>query len=185
MAVDADNVVVGVTGAIYQAPIATTLPTNSATALNVAFKELGYVSEEGVSEANGTSTNNIKAWQNGTVVRKVQTEHDVTYTFTLIETNPEVLAAYYGNYATGKVEVNAKVLPNKRWVIDVLDGTSKIRIVIPNGQVTERGTVSYVNAGVASYQLTITAFEDTAYAGSLGTPAKAYIYYSTEGAPSA
>ena len=88
MATNSDNVLVGVTGAIYKAPAGTTLPTSAYAALDVAFKELGFVTEEGVTEAQLTQVTNLRAWQNGTVVRKVQTEHDVTYQFTLMEHQP-------------------------------------------------------------------------------------------------
>ena len=186
MAVDAENVVVGVTGAIYVADVGTTLPTTASATLAVGFAELGYVGEEDVQENPATtSVNNIKAWQNGVVVRKVQTEHDTTYVFTLIETNADVLDTFYGNHEDGLVEINAAIMPKKAWVIDVLDDESVIRHVIPNAQITQRGTVSYVNGGAASYPVTITAYEDPNYAGSLDTPAKAYKYHSTDGAPSA
>ncbi len=185
MAQDAGNVLVGVTGAIYVAPEGTPVPTTVNGVLNGAFEELGYVDESGVAEATTVSTTNKKAWQNGVVVRKLQTEHDTTYTFTLIETNEAVLDLYYGNHADGLTEINAGVLPNLAFVIDVLDGDDKVRTVIPSGQVTNRGTVSYVNGDSASYTVTITAFEDPAYAGDLPTAAKAYKYFSTDGAPSA
>lgn len=186
MAVDADNVVVGVTGAVYVAPKGTTLPTNAAAALNVAFKDLGYVGEEGVQENPATtSTTNIKAWQNGVVVRKVQTEHDTTFQFTLIETKADVLATVYGNHTAGKVEINASIKPRKSWVIDVLDDDSKIRFVIPEAEITGIGTITYANNGVAGYAITLTAYEDPNYAGSQAAPAKVYKYHSTDGAPSA
>lgn len=35
-------------GAIFSAPLGTTLPTDATTALNVAFKGLGYVSEDDI-----------------------------------------------------------------------------------------------------------------------------------------
>lgn len=185
MATNSDNVLVGVTGAIYTAPAGTALPTSAYGALNAAFDELGYVTEEGVTEAQSTSVTNLRAWQNGTVVRKVQTEHDVTYQFTLMETNPDALAAYYGNYATasggGKVEINASKMPRKPWVIDVIDDESKVRIVIPAGEVTTKGQVSYVNGNAATYSITVTAYEDPAYAGSEDAAAKAYVYYDSDG----
>lgn len=39
-------------GAIYSAPKGTALPTDAKTTLNVAFKPLGYISEDGLKNKN-------------------------------------------------------------------------------------------------------------------------------------
>lgn len=173
-----DNVRVGVTGAIYVAPAGTTLPTDATSALNAAFDELGYVDENGVTETQGETITNIKAWQNSAVVRKILTEHDVTYQFAALETNPTVLEAYYGNYTDGPdgvVEIRGEVAPNVCWVIDVLDGDSTTRIVVPDGQITQRGAVTYGATDAVKYNMTLTAFPDD-------SEVKAYLYYNTSGA---
>lgn len=166
-----DNVRVGVTGAVYVAPAGTPLPTTAAMALNVAFEELGFMDESGVVETQGTSITNIKAWQNSAVVRKILTEHDLTYSFTALETNDTVLETYYGNFAAGVVEVTGEVLPNLVWVIDVIDGTNETRIVVPEGQVTSPGAVTYGATDAVKYPMTLSAFPDA-------TGVKAYIYFA-------
>ena len=45
-----------VAGAIYRAPLGTTLPTDATTALDSGFKALGYVSNEGMTNANSSDT---------------------------------------------------------------------------------------------------------------------------------
>jgi len=178
MATVSDNVRVGVTGAIYVAPEGTTLPTDATSPLNAAFDELGFVDENGVTEAQGTSVTNIKAWQNSAVVRKILTEHDLTYAFAALETNPVVLETYYGNYTDGPdgvVEITGEVLPNLCWVIDVLDGDSTTRIVVPEGQITSPGNVVYGATDAVKYPMTLSAFPDD-------DGVKAYIYYNTSGA---
>ena len=44
---DATNVRVGITGGLYKAPVGSTAPTDATTALDAAFINLGYVSQEG------------------------------------------------------------------------------------------------------------------------------------------
>ena len=169
MTLTADNVRVAVTGGIFVAPTGTALPTSAITALNVAFNDLGYVGENGVTEAQNADVTDIKAWQNGDTVRKVQTSHDVTYNLTLIETKDEVLEVYYGPLTGGVVHVTGDQLGHQSWVIEVVDGDVDIRSVIPDGQVTERGDITYANGEAIGYDVTVTAYPDD-------SGIKAYIY---------
>ena len=65
-----------ITGAVYRAPLGTTLPTTATETLNSAFKELGYVSDAGVVNSNSPSNTAIKAW-GGDTVFDIQTERDL------------------------------------------------------------------------------------------------------------
>lgn len=176
MALSSDNVRVAVTGGVYRAPEGSPLPTDATATLNVAFKELGYVTEDGVTEAQGTNTNDIVAWQNGDIVRKVQTSHDLTYAFSMLETNDEVIDAFYGNGDAESYEINGAQPGRFSWVIEVLDGDAHIRIVIPSAQITERGDKTLVNGDAITYPFTLTAYPDPNYSGSEDAPAKAYVY---------
>jgi len=171
---NAELVEVGVTGGIYLGTDDATLPVDPLSTLDSDdFSELGYADESGVVETQGTQVTNIKAWQFSAVVRKIQTEHDLTYAFTLMETSPEVLEAYYGNFSgsasDGVVEIKGEVAPQLPWVIEVLDGDKKRRIVIPLGQITDKGSVTYGATDAITYPLTLTCFPDT-------DGVKAYIY---------
>lgn len=169
MTLTADFVEVATTGGVYVAPDGTALPANANAARNVAFEEVGYISEDGVVQSIGSDRTDIKAWQNGDIVRKVQTSHDLTYQFTMLETNDVSLEVYYGNYTAGTVEINSDVLPHQRWVLEFFDGDDHIRVVIPDGEVTERGDVSYKNDEATAYPITITCYPDAS--GN-----KAYLY---------
>lgn len=175
MALDSQEVMVALTGGIFRGDPGATLPTDASGALT-GFNELGYVSEDGVSQTIDETTQKIRAWQNGDTVREVQTAHDLMFTFTCIESNETVLAAYYGNYAAGKVEINGTQGVRGTWVIQVKDGERDMRIVIPDGQITDRGDISYVNSAAVGYPITITCYPDSDYAGTEDAPAKAYIY---------
>ena len=48
-------------GGIWTAPLGTTLPKDATTALDVAFKSLGYVSDDGLTNEITTDTEEIKA----------------------------------------------------------------------------------------------------------------------------
>lgn len=156
-----------VTGGIWRAPLGTTLPTDATTALNSAFVCLGYVSEDGVVNSNSPSTTDIKAW-GGDVVLSPQSEKPDTFQFTLIEVlNSDVLKAVYGDanvtIASGvtKVSANSKEGKAAVWVIETALRGSYKRIVIPNGQVTEIGDITYKDEEAVGYQVTVKAFPDS------------------------
>jgi hypothetical protein len=181
----AGAVVVGVTGDVYTAALNTALPTDTDTALNAAFLPVGYLSEDGIVSSTSTDITDIKAWQNGTIVRKIQTSHDYTLAFTMLETNEKALTVYYGSFtagpttASGVIAITGAQGYRGAWIFDVLDsggtGDGQIRIVVPDGQVTEHGDVSYVNGDATMYPVTVTCYPD-----STGT--KAYVYFEAGGA---
>lgn len=158
-----------ISGAIYFAPDGTTLPTDATSELNSAFANLGYVSEDGVTNANTISSEDIKAW-GGDIVQSAQSEKTDTFALTLIQSiNVDVLKAIYGSdNVSGTIEngltvkANRKELPTACWVIDMIlaENTLK-RIVIPRGKISELGDIVYNDTDPIGYQPTITALPDT------------------------
>lgn len=84
MALTAENVNVGTTGAIYVGPTSSTAPTG-ATSVLTGFTDLGYISADGVTETRDRSTSQIRAWQNSDLVREVVTEATATFSATLLD----------------------------------------------------------------------------------------------------
>ena len=169
------NVIAGspeLTGAAFNAPLGTTLPTSSTAALNSAFVGLGFVSSDGLEEATERSTETIRDWA-GRAIKVVQTEFGTTLTLRLVEAlNADVLKTVYGegnvtstpaNASHGTqhaIEVKADQLPHQAWVFSMKDGDATSRIVVPDGQVTAIEPISYTQADVVGYNLTISAFPD-------------------------
>lgn len=166
------NVSVGkpkVAGAIFWAPLGTTLPTTATGALASAFKCMGYVSEDGVTNNNSPESDSIKAW-GGDTVCVLQTERKDTFKFKLIESlNEDVLTAIYGsdNVAidgSGNISLKATAdeMTGASWIVDmVMKGNRARRIVIPEGTITEIEDITYKDDEAVGYGLTLTDVPDT------------------------
>ena len=144
------------------------LPDASTDLAGAGFIPAGFIGEDGVTEENERDVDKIKAW-GGDTVRVIQNDHTITYSFTFLELgNFEVLKLIYGDENVEKsgdqiiVKKNSQVLPHKTWVIEVFDkGTDrKIRLVIPDGQITETGDRNFTHSDVISMEVTIEAFVD-------------------------
>lgn len=163
MAVDSENVRVAVTGALSYAPIGTALPTDATTALNAAFKDVGYIDTNGIARAHSVDTNDIVAWQNADLVRKVATKDTLTYKFSMLESNDNSRTIYYGNvdgttkaaHGVGGIGIRGC------WVIDVVDGADLIRKVIPDAQVTDWDDQTLASGDAVMYGVTLTAYPDS------------------------
>ena len=154
-------------GAASIAAIGTTLPTDATTALDPAFANLGYISEDGMTQAITRDSENIKAW-GGDTVMVTQTDFGETFQFRLIEAlSVDVRKAVYGDgnvsgtLAAGiTTTVNSAELAAHAWVIDLVYNNAVSRIVIPNGKVTEIGDITYADAEPVGYEITVTALPD-------------------------
>lgn len=155
-------------GAISSAPLKTALPTDAASALATGFVKLGYVSKDGLTNGMDTDVENIKAWGGDTILT-VRTSRTETLKFTLVQAlDVDVLKEIYGqdnvtgDLTTGiTVKHNGEELPRRSYVIDMLmTGNAIKRIVVPAGQVTEVGDVTYVDGEEVGYETTVTCYPD-------------------------
>lgn len=159
-----------ISGSIWRAPQGTTIPTDSTSDLDTKFKSLGYVSEEGVTNPNSPTYENVKAW-GGSIIYSYLSDRPDTFKFILYEAlNDEVLKTVYGDSrVTGsidtsgiKVSVGAEQDEGHPYVIDmVLKAGILKRIVIPDGIVTSIGDISYKGNGLIGYEVTITCNSDS------------------------
>ena len=81
--------------AVYAAPLGTTLPTSATAVLDNAFVDLGWVSEDGVTNSISRETTKHRAW-GGEVVKVTQDNYTETVKLTLLESSADVLAVVYG-----------------------------------------------------------------------------------------
>lgn len=156
-----------VAGAVYRAPKGTTLPTDASTALANTFVDMGYISEDGVSNSNSPDSEKIKAWGGQTVLVVVNEKSD-SFKLTFLESlNTNVLETVYGtaNVTTGtgtiSVVANAATLGEFVYVIDMVMGTAMKRIVIPAGSLSEVGDIVYKDNEPVGYEVTLECLPDS------------------------
>lgn len=155
-------------GAIFVAPLGTELPTDATTALDVAFENVGYISEDGVVNTNSPDTDTIKEW-GGASVGKIDNGKDDTWQFTMIEAlNLAALKLVYGPdnvSGTLKEGITIKANSNEQadvcMVIDmILKGGALKRVVLPSAGVSEVGEVTYAATSAIGHQTTLLATPD-------------------------
>lgn len=184
---NATNVTTGkpkVSGGIWRAPKGTALPTDATSALSDAYVCLGYVSEDGVKNANEMDVSEIKAWGGVIVYRSLNGLND-QFSFALIESeNVDVLKAVYGANnvtvdAQGNVAVAVKAEDPEEavWVIELaLRGGIARRIVIPDGAITAREEITLNDSDPIAYGTTVSAYpietgeSHFEYTEKIGTP---------------
>jgi hypothetical protein len=166
---DSTKVRVAVSGEVLVGPTTATAPTGTA-GTTTGFVALGFVSEDGVTETRDRTADTIKAWQNAATVRTIITDASLTFTFTLIETNPDTVALFYGATVDDTegtfVVVPANTGGRQSFIFDVVDGDELIRTYVPQGEVTEVGDKVYASGEPIGYECTVTAYPDTTIDGS-------------------
>ena len=155
-------------GAIAIAPVGTPLPTSTQDALDAAFEDLGYVSEDGLVNSTNLEVEKIKAWGGDTVL-VIQSSKEDTFKYTLIEVKKlAVLKHIYGKgnvsgtLETGIViKVNNQDVDEVSVVIDKImrDNTAK-RIVIPSCKVSNVGDINYKDNEAIGYETTVDCTPD-------------------------
>ena len=168
---DASNVSFGkgkATGAVYIAPAGTTLPTDGTTALAAAYKNMGYISEDGYVYNIDTDTADVKDW-NGRTVLSEQSSYSETHTLNFLETNIDTLKLLYGasNVTQSGNEIICKAtgaaLEEHVLVVEIaLTGGRVERIVVPRAKIVDRsGEVTYSATDAIKYPSIFSASPDT------------------------
>jgi hypothetical protein len=166
---NADLIYVGspdrVTGAIMSAAKGTALPTDASSAPTGPYADSGYISEDGCTLSDAQTWVDIKDW-GGDTVRRIKSESQVTIAFSFLEINDRSAKAAFGDNnvtATGgelEIHLNVQEPPRKVWIINMLDGDRYLRITVADGQITDRGDLTFTRSGAILIPVTLTCYPD-------------------------
>lgn len=98
MAQNAEQIKVAANGGLYIARYddEPALPTDLTTALDPAFSEVGYASDDGVTFNKSEEVEDIMVWQSPTAVEKIVTGRNFGANTTLVQWNRESVALAFG-----------------------------------------------------------------------------------------
>ena len=165
MAVDTSEIVVAGDASVHVGAVGSTGPSDIATALDAAFTDLGYTSEDGIEWTPGIETNPIRAHQALYAVRYVVTGRTLEFGFELLQWNQETLKlalgggsvattagppAYYTYTPPEPEEIYYRAL-----VLQWEDGDYTFRLHVPKVMVTETSAITLARTDAAGIPLTM------------------------------
>lgn len=97
MSLEPDELVAGLRGHIWRAPVGTAFPTNASTAVDeTLWTELGYTSVEGPTFTFSRTSERIMGWQSREALRILTTEEPKSIAATFLQWNQNVHATAIG-----------------------------------------------------------------------------------------
>lgn len=166
-------VTLGVTGSIHYAPHGTNAP-NGLDAYEKPYVNLGWISEDGLTETINRESNSFTPWQSNSPVREAASSEEFTFSGTLWTIGGLANAMRYGvpesemtfNSDGEYVEfLQGKNLPEEfRYCLgfDMLDGDKHRRFFLPAASAIEPSDVTYQKGELVGYPMTWRANFDAA-----------------------
>lgn len=159
-----------ITGAIAVAPIGSILPTTAREKLDDSVWESGgYVGDAGIAISTNKGTTVIKDWSQGTV-RKALSDFDGTISVPFLQVDEFAAKRVVGKNNTVFAKANTEHgnmlsidlgpdMPDiESWVISMKDGDSRIRVIVPRGQVTNIDAINFVPNAANSWPGTLACY---------------------------
>lgn len=154
---------------VYVGNKGATPPTDATTAPDSAdFTELGWISDDGLTETRDTNSDQKRAWQGGALVRTVRSSDTRRFKFVCWETNATVMGLTRPGStvttATGITHTQVKAYTGsdiRAWIIDQRDGNINVRKIVPQGEVTEIGDIVSKNGDLVAYEMTVECYPDS------------------------
>lgn len=152
---------VGVAGAALPTSASGVIATGAS-----GFGEVGWLSSDGITESHGMDSNPVNAWQGGSQIKILKNNETRSFKFQALEENAVVMGllrpgstvSTAGNVTTTRVKsaTGSNRLP---FVIDLIaDASTKKRICIDSGEVSEFADVVYTDSALTVYEFTVSVY---------------------------
>lgn len=168
MAKDTANARAYSDGGVFVAPLGSTAPTTPTGTYDAAYEEVGWLSDNGITESRTQDTKKKNAWQGGALIRVIKSTDSRSFKFQCLEENAVVMGLVRpGATVTTATGVTTSVVHAytaqdlRQWGIDLVDGSVHKRIVIGNGEVTDVSDIVYKTDDLTVYEVTVTCYPDT------------------------
>jgi len=159
---DVDQIVVGANGTLSVAPEGTTLPDDIDEALDSAFIDLGYTSEDGATLTDAKTVESIPVWQLFYPARRIVTERDFTIGFVLRQWFRDSFALAFGGGTFSSTANGFKFAPPDPEDLDVravvlawADGDNNYRVTCAKMFVTDNVETNLVRSGAADLPISL------------------------------
>lgn len=182
--------VVGTNGAGWVATLGTAQPADPNTYPPGPWYALGAISDDGLVYGFDEDNQQFTAWGQSAPFRTVVTKSVRTFKVTLWETNRPAARSVMTRIPIADLapDVDGVVAyaesatqePDRRsWIFDVYDGDTLERFYVPEGEVTDRGDVTFKQDEMSGFEITITAYPDasgnTVYHKIIAPEVEAYL----------
>jgi hypothetical protein len=167
-----------VTGTLLYAPAGTDCPvyadaeTAVTDTLDAAFRDVGFLGEDGVTKSEGLNFATIKEYGGKTIAR-IRQDYNASFQLTVMEYNANVAKMLYGDDNVTVVAASAThgeivavraggPQPNAGVFVLRMIGLNDQRtlISVPNGQITTIGDQQFSRTAAAAHQVTIETLPD-------------------------
>jgi hypothetical protein len=156
-----------------------TLPTDPTTSLDPAvFTDVGTITSDGITEATSQDSTDVFAWQGNALIASLPGQYVKTFQLAAAEVTLTNLGLQYSpsstitqtSYGVSIVE-RPTTRDSRAWVFHGKSGVYLQRVVVPLGEISERGEVLWSSEDITVYAWTVKCFTD-----SNGAVAYRYLY---------
>ncbi|MDH2424735.1 hypothetical protein [Sphaerisporangium sp. TRM90804] len=167
-----DLAVVGADGGAWAAPLGTAQPLDPRNAPGSPWMAIGAISDDGLAMGFDEDSESFTAWGQTSPFRTVITSSTRTFQFTMWETRRPIVRSLMFRKDVADLDPtdgvttfaeSGSATPDRRaWIFDIYDGDNFERIFVPEGEITDRGDTTAANGEMQGYEITVTAYPDSA-----------------------